>query len=512
MSDPIVWENIPKSQADNETIEEAIAAGIDAHNADTDAHMQPNESLEQHRDNSIIDHPEKSIPNDKNTILPRRFVAIVDPTDSEEFDTIVDAVNAAINEGGGLVRIVGGTHTVSSDLTIPTGVYLVGEPDLSTIVECDSGVSAKIIFERKGNPSSVLYGAENIVFDSTNNGVFNFVDGTGSDDNELWFRYCVFLASGNCMPDANMIVNFNNCTVEMQSNFTIRTDTTFRVNECVFEPEASASDCVFATTQTGGTTIDDIIINDSRFTGVVGESNNFIEDIHLRSGSITTNNFDDARFYSCEFEDTLISDNFIHFWSGTFLYITKAGCIISGNHISGGTGDRLRISNLATDCVAIGNVILTPIEDEGDQSTLMANVGDYSTDTVAFSWYNGGGQSISPTTFTKITPTEEIYDRGSNVTNGTFKAPVDGIYSFVGNIQLAFDNMRAIATIYVDGTEYQRGQDVDAPVVRGVNVSAQMQLEKDQEVELYVWNDTGADTNTSMTTFSGVLLARTSFD
>ena len=57
MSEPIVWENIPKSQADAQTINEAIDAGIDAHNADSEAHMAALESLGDHRTNSIIDHP-----------------------------------------------------------------------------------------------------------------------------------------------------------------------------------------------------------------------------------------------------------------------------------------------------------------------------------------------------------------------------------------------------------------------------------------------------------------------
>lgn len=65
MAQPFTWENIPKSQTDPTTIEQAIADAIEVHNADIEAHMAALGSLAAHRANDIIDHPALSILADK---------------------------------------------------------------------------------------------------------------------------------------------------------------------------------------------------------------------------------------------------------------------------------------------------------------------------------------------------------------------------------------------------------------------------------------------------------------
>lgn len=60
-----VWGDLPKSQIDNQLIEEAIASAIEAHNNDPEAHMAEGQSIYIHRTNDIIDHPALSIVPDK---------------------------------------------------------------------------------------------------------------------------------------------------------------------------------------------------------------------------------------------------------------------------------------------------------------------------------------------------------------------------------------------------------------------------------------------------------------
>ena len=64
MADP-VWGLLSKAQDDPQTITEAIAAAIAAHEADPTAHLGTGESLEQHRINEVIDHPQASVLMDK---------------------------------------------------------------------------------------------------------------------------------------------------------------------------------------------------------------------------------------------------------------------------------------------------------------------------------------------------------------------------------------------------------------------------------------------------------------
>lgn len=64
MSEP-TWGMLAKNQEDNETIEQAIDRLIEAHLADSNAHLEEGESLQSHRASEIIDHLATSIVEDK---------------------------------------------------------------------------------------------------------------------------------------------------------------------------------------------------------------------------------------------------------------------------------------------------------------------------------------------------------------------------------------------------------------------------------------------------------------
>ena len=59
------WGMLSKSQEDPETIEEAIARLITAHNADEESHLDTGQSLQSHKASAIIDHLALSIVEDK---------------------------------------------------------------------------------------------------------------------------------------------------------------------------------------------------------------------------------------------------------------------------------------------------------------------------------------------------------------------------------------------------------------------------------------------------------------
>lgn len=59
------WGLIPKAQDNAQTIDEAIASAIAVHEADPDAHLGADESIDVHRKNTTIDHPEGSVLPDK---------------------------------------------------------------------------------------------------------------------------------------------------------------------------------------------------------------------------------------------------------------------------------------------------------------------------------------------------------------------------------------------------------------------------------------------------------------
>ena len=59
------WGLLPKAQDNSDTIDDAIASAIATHEADPTAHMGTGESIDEHRKNDILDHPEGSVVADK---------------------------------------------------------------------------------------------------------------------------------------------------------------------------------------------------------------------------------------------------------------------------------------------------------------------------------------------------------------------------------------------------------------------------------------------------------------
>lgn len=62
------WGTTPKSQTDNETINQAIDSAILAHEADPTAHLGEGEALQTHKSEDVIDHPAGSVLADKITM------------------------------------------------------------------------------------------------------------------------------------------------------------------------------------------------------------------------------------------------------------------------------------------------------------------------------------------------------------------------------------------------------------------------------------------------------------
>jgi len=60
-----VWGQMPKSQIDPETIEQAIIRLVAVHEHDATAHMGENEAIEAHRKSEVIDHLASSVYDDK---------------------------------------------------------------------------------------------------------------------------------------------------------------------------------------------------------------------------------------------------------------------------------------------------------------------------------------------------------------------------------------------------------------------------------------------------------------
>lgn len=130
-----IWGDLDRAVNDSTKIDEAIAAAIAAHNDEPEAHLGADQSLETHRENSIIDHPAESVPNDKILANARAYVAIVDPASDTDFDSVDGAYAYALSKGGGNILITPGTYYLGTKIEVDGSVNLYGtDPDTCIIV------------------------------------------------------------------------------------------------------------------------------------------------------------------------------------------------------------------------------------------------------------------------------------------------------------------------------------------------------------------------------------------
>ena len=103
----------------------------------------------------------------------------------------------------------------------------------------------------------------------------------------------------------------------------------------------------------------------------------------------------------------------------------------------------------------------------------------------AFGAYNTSNQSVTDSTYTKVTLGTEEFDTKSNFASGTFTPTVAGYYQINGSIYTGTSSItRAIAYIYKNGVGFKRGNDLT--VGSAVNVSAVVYLNGSTDyVELY---------------------------
>lgn len=107
------WGEMNKAQDNPQTIDEAIASAISAHEADPESHMGSGESIENHRINEVIDHPASSIVPDKfSNNQPSYYNSFVSATDYSN--------SGLVGQGGqGYISLLCSTTYRTSEVEIP---------------------------------------------------------------------------------------------------------------------------------------------------------------------------------------------------------------------------------------------------------------------------------------------------------------------------------------------------------------------------------------------------------
>lgn len=151
-----LWGLLQKSQDNAQTIDEAIAAAILAHEADPEAHLGEGESLQAHKHDPIIDHPAQSV--------------VLDKTPYQNYEQFLNGLGEQgwSNEDGSW-----GTNTTTvkaASLFSQTAFYAFGSlphPVGTAYPDSDLMYQFRLSLSHGGNTNGALrFGFTNDVFDS----------------------------------------------------------------------------------------------------------------------------------------------------------------------------------------------------------------------------------------------------------------------------------------------------------------------------------------------------------
>jgi len=368
------WFGLSKTATDPQTIGEAIAAAIDDHNADSAAHMSTDEAIENHRDNEVIDHPAESVVNDKIEANARQYVAIVDPAATENFDTIQAAIAYSTSVGGGSIYVVPGTHYLSTNVELPTNIYIVGSSALTTIISC--GYDSGEYFELDSDTISAgaICGFENIVFDNLSGGVVDDI-ATGNNPSDL-FRVinCLNLNHQQLIRKCNLKLLMTGCTMFISDKPLVKVRDSADVSDCLFNGLATSDNCVVVTKNDGVTQTMSFKITNNIMVGGDQVPNNYFGGITFNKSRIRDNDMYWWQANNDGFVASTISGNLLDIWDTDYLLITSDRNFIQNNRITGGTGNRLRLASGADNNIVTGNNVGTAITNSGSNNLVDANI------------------------------------------------------------------------------------------------------------------------------------------
>lgn len=207
------WENLPKNATDSQTILEAIDERIADHLGDSEAHLDDDASLETHRAAEVVDHPAESVVNDKIKVNARAYIAIVDPSSEEDFDTIAAAVAYAAPLGGGNILIMPGDHYLSGQVDVPFSINFVGTDWESCKIHGDqsSGDFLNFTEDTVNGQSRVRF--ENLQLVSDGGAVVRCLNDWFPLFGYFDFDHCIFNGGGPYVQTAVIINTVRDCIV-----------------------------------------------------------------------------------------------------------------------------------------------------------------------------------------------------------------------------------------------------------------------------------------------------------
>lgn len=368
------WQDLPKTQTDDEKIEEAIARYIQDHNDDPTAHVMENQSLEAHRTDEVVDHPAESIVNDKVRYSARAYAAIVDPDDDEAFDTLESAVDYVEARGGGLIYLVAGDHFLSGELIIPPEISLIGDGSDLTIIHCDENDGGYLSIQQIRPGTFIEQRFSNIGFNTEVGPGIRYYDAGGVGEVYTIFTFCGFFGGGNYIDGYSSRASFSNCYVAVGTERSFGLAFHLRFENCDFNAIGTSGNR-FAIGGVIGAP-DDIYLTliNCRFIAGGAVNLDWLEWSELTEFSMYDCNFAVLADVDLITGYGVIQNNFIAFGTSGNLTIDGVSNIITGNRFINGSGNRLRFSSGSGSNIAVANVVGTAITDSGAGNSIANNI------------------------------------------------------------------------------------------------------------------------------------------
>jgi len=132
-----------------------------------------------------------------------------------------------------------------------------------------------------------------------------------------------------------------------------------------------------------------------------------------------------------------------------------------------------------------------------------------ATAAPAFSAWQSSAQTLSSTTFTKITFTTELWDTNSNFASSRFTPTVAGYYQINSGLYTTTNQNVFVAVIYKNGTAYKQQVQGGASSLNGIGVSGIVYCNGSTDyIEIYGYMSTGSAllASESHTWFDGALI------
>lgn len=368
-----VWEQLAKTQNDATRIDEAIDEAIAAHNNDPGAHLGPDESLEAHREASVIDHPAESVPNDKLFVNSRAYVAIVDQESEDDFDTIQSALDYVNNLGGGNILIMPGDHFISGEVALDGKVSFTGFDKISTRIFASITDGDYFKYYVKGADYGSVVTWENLTIYDDGGGVFAEADYEVLTDTTLRFRNCDFLGGGRYLENAIYRLEFDDCLFHLSTEGAIIPTAYTVLRDCFYARLGSSGTDIFIRCELSAgepiitmTALQDAFIG-SRPTSYFGSG-------AFTGSAITGCTFNGWATNNVGAIDTRFEQNTFVINSTNYFNLTNDMNFIIGNRFLGGTGNRLRLQAGSDNNMVLGNMVGTAITNNGSNNVVANNI------------------------------------------------------------------------------------------------------------------------------------------